>query len=233
MSAAKFRFIISPPANGPQNMAIDEALFNAKIKHPQSPASVRIYTWDKPCITIGYFQKHNEFSGYGLAITRRMTGGLSVVHNDDVSFSFIVDDNSWKHVYNQEKTYENIHFGIKIALENCGIKAEFVDDKVKTNNNAAKGNVCVQTFYPYDLRIENKKIAGSCQRRRGKNLLVQGSIHLPKNINRPKFYEYWETVLKNRFGLEIEKGVLSQDEMKDAEVIEKTKYSDESWSKKY
>jgi lipoyl(octanoyl) transferase len=229
----KLRLIGSEPANGPRNMAVDEAIFNNKIKYSGSLPSLRIYTWDSPCITMGYFQKYKDFSSFNVHITRRMTGGLTVVHGNDVSFSFVLDDNSWDFVYDQEKSYLCIHKGIKDALDACGFKTEFVKAESVDRNKSVKNNICVQTFFPYDLHLNNKKIVGSCQRRRGKNLLVQGSIHLPKPVDRNNFYEAWETSLKNNLSVDIVKNGLTAEELSDAAILEKTRYSADSWNKKY
>lgn len=226
----KLRFIVSRPANGPLNMALDEVLFDHKINLPETPPCLRIYTWTGPCMTIGYFQKSGDFAAYGIDITRRMTGGLSVVHGNDVSFSFILDENNWEHLYDQEKTYELIHLSIKSALAVCGIQTEFV--KIKPDITA-KDNICVQTLYPYDLQSNSKKIVGSCQRRRGKTLMVQGSIHLHKTVNRDQFYAAWRNSLTEQFGVEINEDKVLDLEASEADALAKTKYSDPAWNKKY
>ncbi|MDR3306924.1 MAG: hypothetical protein LBS61_04575 [Endomicrobium sp.] len=40
------------------NMAIDEALFDER----DEGSFIRIYRWDNPCTTIGYFQKSKDVS---------------------------------------------------------------------------------------------------------------------------------------------------------------------------
>jgi len=229
----QIRLIVSPPADGPLNMSADEAIFNYKSKYPGSVPTLRIYSWSQPCMTIGYFQKHADFLSQGLPITRRMTGGLSVVHGEDVSFSFVLDDNSWQHVYDQEKTYEIIHRGIKGALDICGLKTEFVSAGSGKGNTPGAGNICVKTLYPYDLLSGNRKVVGSCQRRRGKTLLVQGSIHIPQTIDRQIFRNSWETILKEDSDMEILHTGLNDEENADAAMLAKTKYSENSWNNKY
>ena len=227
------RFIVSAAANGPRNMSLDETLFNGKIQHAGAGAVLRVYTWDRKCVTIGYFQKYGDFSGYGLPVTRRLTGGLSVVHGSDVSFGFVCGDDTWEHVYDQEKTYERIHSSIRDALRECGVNAEFANPEDGGGLKNPKGNICVQTLYPHDLLAKGKKIVGSCQRRRGKTLLVQGSIHLPAGIDRPGFYEAWEKNLGKLCNMAPERGVMSDKEMNEAVILENTRYGDDTWNKKY
>jgi lipoate-protein ligase A len=229
----KLRLIISQASDGPGNMSLDEAIFDTKIKDLSMPSTVRIYTWNKPCITIGYFQKYKDFGAFGLTITRRMTGGLLVAHGTDVSYSFVLDENSWAHIYDQEKTYEEIHKTIKAALEKSGIKLSFVSVEVKNPAVASERNVCVQTLFPYDLVSGNKKIVGSCQRRRGKTLLVQGSIHLPKNTDRQTFYENWEKSLGMLPGIRVARGEMNDSEKKLSDDLMKTKYCSIEWNNKF
>lgn len=71
------------------NIALDEVFFTEKEFKP----ILRFYTWTKPAYTIGYFQKYSELENKNnYDIVRRLTGGLSVLHNTDLSYSFIVSD---------------------------------------------------------------------------------------------------------------------------------------------
>lgn len=64
-------------------------------------------------------------------------------------------------------------------------------------------------------------------------MLVQGSIHLPKSVDRTKFYEAWETSLIDQFIAKLNKTGLTEEELSYAESNEKTRYSDRSWNEKY
>ena len=55
-----------------------------------------------------------------------------------------------------------------------GIPTEFSSH----DNSDARMNMCLEKLYDYDLVKDGKKILGSCQRRRGEKILIQGSIHL-------------------------------------------------------
>ena len=153
------------------NIALDEVFFE---KEPFVPI-IRFYRWNKPAYTIGYFQHIAEFKNdKNYDLVRRLTGGLAVLHDDDLSYSFIVSSQQWNYIYNQEKTYKIIHSQMGEALKDIGINC---DNKAAENISPNKFS-CVNTFYKDDIFFNGKKIIGSCQRRRGKKILVEGSVHL-------------------------------------------------------
>lgn len=230
MNMSNWRLIISKPDTGPNNMALDEALFTAHVEGESDCPSLRIYGWESPCITIGYFQEYSKFMDSGLSITRRLTGGLMVKHSNDVSYSFIASKKHWEHVYDQTKTYELIHSAIKQGLKFTGIETDFCVDY---QTSSAKGNICTKTFYRHDLQSNNKKIAGSCQRRRGAYLLQQGSIHFDEKYDFDEvvsnLVKGFADVLKLRF----HNSTPSNNEFSNSNILSNNKYSSNVWNKKY
>ena len=49
------RLIVSPAADGAWNMAVDEALLEAA--GGASPPTLRFFTWDPACLSLGFNQK--------------------------------------------------------------------------------------------------------------------------------------------------------------------------------
>ena len=225
MNKQLYRFLCSAPDTGENNMALDETLFLRAVEEKRRPC-LRLYTWRAPCVTIGYFQKHGQFTAYGVPVIRRMTGGLGVCHGKDISYCFTADEASWPWVYDQEKTYQMIHAAIRRGLLRLGFNAEFY------SGFTAPSGLCVQTFFPYDLHIGGIKIVGSCQRRRGKTLLQQGSIHLPAGVD---FEKAAEAIGR---GMEEEQNViLEHSDTENGETTMKNalskKYSSAEWNNKF
>ena len=158
------------PRDCSTNIALDEVFFTKE----NFEDIFRFYRWTGPAYTIGYFQKFPSQKTDNYSVVRRLTGGLSVLHNTDLSYSLIVSDKIWPYIYNQEATYKIIHENIRKSLEKINI---FCDKTIIETDNT-KNYSCVQTLYKDDLLVNGKKIVGSCQRRRGKKILVEGSIHL-------------------------------------------------------
>jgi lipoate-protein ligase A len=226
-----WRLIVSPPADGPENMGLDEALFSFLAEGKACLPIFRIYSWNARCVTIGYFQKHEEFLYHNLPVTRRLTGGLSVRHGDDVSYAFIARDDHWPHVYKQEETYQLLHSGIKEGLNSLGYKADFYDRGKRTLHPA--NNICVDTVFPYDVHIGGRKVVGSSQRQRGKTILVQGSIHISGllkdfNATASAIAAGWERVLR----IQLERCEIAPEIRTDKEALRLQKYSSITWNSK-
>ena len=207
------------------NIALDEVFFTEKEFKP----ILRFYTWTKPAYTIGYFQKYSELENKNnYDIVRRLTGGLSVLHNTDLSYSFIVSDKEWDYIYNQEETYKIIHEQMKKALLSIGINCDTKQSENLNPNNFS----CVNTFYKDDVFFKGKKLIGSCQRRRGKILLVEGSIHLKMsneqiNIFAKNFFNNISSFLKgNIIETNLDKKYITE-----ANILIKNKYNNEKWIK--
>lgn len=191
-----WRLIVSNSATGYENMAFDEAMFLAMMQGRIGRPTIRLYSWRPACVSIGYFQKYNQFLDQRLTIVRRMTGGLAFVHISDLSYAMIVNESDWPFVYNQAESYRLVHLGIKEGLAALGINTEFLEEPESRSTDSAKSfqsdysglsknrytdKFCEKSLFPYDLRLSRNKVVGSCQRRRKKILLQQGSIKLPSS----------------------------------------------------
>jgi lipoate-protein ligase A len=203
------------------NMAFDEMLFS----NSSQGASLRVYGWSRNCATIGYFQENI----YNPPAVRRLTGGLFVNHGADISYGFAANANVWPFVYNQNLTYKNIHSCIKNALAALGVECSFAPAPSGSANN-----ICVETVYDYDLMHNGKKIAGSCQRRRGKTILVQGSVHLAlspdeKNVFAHNFAKNLTEIMKVQFS---EKPFTAL-EIASAQTICENRYALPAWNFKH
>jgi len=213
------RWIDDIPRSAAMNMAIDEMLFNRYENEPV----IRVYYWDSLYTTIGYFQKAENIAEAGFV--RRFTGGLTVAHLDDVSYSFIVSSDFWD-VYSQRRTYRSIHSAVQKALRLFGIDSVILDRKI-----GDAGNICVQTFYENDLVSKGRKIAGSCLRRRGDKIIVQGSVHVNLNCSDRKIFS--ENFAKNMAEVlktEIVAVDFSSSDIERAEKIAGGKYLNSRWN---
>lgn len=214
------RYIYDTARSAAMNMAIDELLFDSLQNEPV----LRIYFWDKAYTTIGYFQKNN------CNAVRRLTGGLLVNHHNDLSYSFCAQAHDWPYLYNQQDTYKYLHAAIKKALSGINIDSSFAE--IQTSDK--KNMFCVQTLYSDDLLKDGKKIVGSCMRRRGKKILVQGSLHL--NLKSSEKEEFSYSFADNVAGLiktGAKKEELAAEILSKAASISGEKYSNKQWNGKF
>lgn len=221
----KLRCICDKPRNCATNIALDEIVFTNDLFVP----TFRFYTWTQAAYTIGYFQKFNDIlNSNGYPVVRRLTGGLTVLHEKDLSFSFITSDEIWPHIYDQEKTYRMIHETLKKSLAFFNIICDKAPDLFCSGKNIS----CVDTFYKDDLFLNGRKIAGSCQRRRGKRILIEGSLHL--EFDRQTIEKFSEVFFKNAaeiLNCEISVENLTENELNSAAQLADLKYNADKWSR--
>ena len=77
---AEWRLIIDDPLGGAWNMAVDRAIQVAR-EEDRVPATLRLYMWSEPTITLGRFQDASSIgwavcSDLGVSVVRRFTGVL-------------------------------------------------------------------------------------------------------------------------------------------------------------
>ena len=72
------------------NMAIDEVLLSSRVP------VLRFYQWEPCAVSIGRFQDLNEIdlefcTENSIDVVRRITGGKAVLHEKELTYSFIID----------------------------------------------------------------------------------------------------------------------------------------------
>ncbi|MBA4187621.1 MAG: lipoate--protein ligase family protein [Planctomycetaceae bacterium] len=168
-------------ADGPTNMAADEALLESACEH--GVASLRFYTWTEPTVTLGYFQPSEARALpnlSGLAWVRRSTGGATIVHHHEVTYSFALPAAA------QRKSPEpwicRFHRLIRAVLATRGVQSQLVvcGEEVK------RGDVlCFLHHTAGDLAINGSKVAGSAQRKLRGAILQHGSLLLRRSAFAP------------------------------------------------
>jgi len=142
------------------NMALDQVL----AENVGNVPVLRFYQWEPPAATIGYFQKleheldTNACKSLGFFYTRRITGGGAVVHQYELTYSFITRE----YPINILESYKWICQGIIIGLKKLGFNPEF------SGLN--------------DITINSKKISGNAQTRKNGVLLQHGTILLSVDV---------------------------------------------------
>jgi lipoate-protein ligase A len=81
-------FLLSPAADAARNMALDEALLQTAATRRRP--LLRVYAWEKPSVSFGYFQKFPASLAERHDVVRRPTGGGVVYHADDTTYTVVV-----------------------------------------------------------------------------------------------------------------------------------------------
>jgi lipoate-protein ligase A len=159
------------PVSAAMNMAIDEAL----LEHSAGP-TLRFYGWRRPSLSFGYFGKFADLANEGRAreIVRRWTGGGSVLHGEDLTYSLVTPATDPASSQGPPAIYAALHRAIRVALLAEGRETELADVAAPKISDA-----CFANPVRDDLLLAGRKIAGAAQRRTRGGFLHQGSIQLP------------------------------------------------------
>lgn len=193
MKLVEWRLIKDSYHNGFINMAVDEAIMIAH-KNGLVPPTIRFYQWSPPAVSLGYFQDLKKeinvkvCQDIGIDIVRRPTGGKAVLHDQELTYSFIIKENDPLVNDSILETYKKISGGIIRGLSYLGIKAELVPLRGKLENHLLGRSdkarihhldfksICFSVPSQYEVQVEGKKIVGSAQARKGGVVLQHGSL---------------------------------------------------------
>jgi lipoate-protein ligase A len=160
----------SPAASAAQNMAVDEALLRTAAQRARP--LLRLYTWDQPAISFGYFQQFPVHLAGHQPIVRRPTGGGIVYHGDgvDTTYTVVAPPGHALHAMKTADAYRALHNAVAAALS--------LSAPLSTLHVSTRGQYeCFQTPVAGDVvTADGQKLAGGAQRRGRFGMLHQGSI---------------------------------------------------------
>jgi lipoate-protein ligase A len=180
-------------------MAADETLLSS-VKNG-SPPILRLYEWNPPGVSIGYFQKVNKTVdmdkclSMGVKLVRRITGGRAVLHNEELTYSFTGSCKIFPELGNNIlETYKQISKALLSSLSLLGVEAQWVKPSggkiFKEDSNFKKETKpysnpfftapCFSSFSRYEISYQGRKLIGSAQRRFREIFLQHGSILLKR-----------------------------------------------------
>jgi lipoate-protein ligase A len=204
------RIIDDTPHAAAFNMAADLHLLAACESGPA--VFVRIYTWEKPSITLGTMEKPGEtldmavLNQHGAEWIRRATGGRSVLHHYDITYSCIFSNGAPGMGAALMDTYRVVSDCLIAGLGHTGIRCSRHDSPL--DNSLLKSGAKLPCFLSpnrHEIMASGKKLVGSAQKRTAKAVLQHGSIPLtPAFRNLPDYLRIDE---KER---EIQKRLLVQ-----------------------
>lgn len=230
-------------ADGPTNMALDEAMLETACDH--GIASLRFYTWSEPTVTLGYFQPsegRERPNLAGLAWVRRSTGGAAIVHHHELTYSFALPSGAeWK---SPEPWICRFHRLVRAALAERGVKSRLV---ICGEEQKLGDVVCFLHHTPGDLAIDGAKVAGSAQRKLRGALLQHGSLLLRRSEFAPELPGIGDFAgtdlftpqeladeLTARFALEagvsVDPGDWTAAELERTQQVKQEKYANPEWN---
>jgi len=234
----KLRIIETGYNSASWNMALDEVLMNIVDDRP----ILRLYGWRPSAVSIGYFQSLEEeidlesCKEIGVDVVRRITGGGAVLHDAELTYSFITK------IYPQSiiESYKWICDAIVIGINELGFDARFVPlndividgRKVSGNAQTRKNGVLLQHgTLLLDVDIEKMFSVLKVPSEKLKDKMVQSAKERMTCLKR-SFEEVADAVKQGfakKFGAELIAYDISSDEKTATENLVKEKYSKPEW----
>jgi len=189
MNSASWRIIEDSLCDGNLNMLTDYAILIA-CNEGKSPATLRLYGWKRPTLSIGYSQdvsknidlescKKNK-----IPVVRRFTGGRALLHQHELTYSVIAPIPHHTFPGSLKGSFERISHAILESLKIGGIKADRVSEKKgrKKNIRFAISPACFSVSNHCEIAFQGKKLVGSAQRRLRSAFLQHGSVVIESNL---------------------------------------------------
>jgi lipoate-protein ligase A len=242
---------------GALNMGIDEAILRA-VAAGRAPSTLRLYRWSPPCVTVGYFQSLADeldleaCRAADVDAVRRITGGGAVLHDAEITYSIVLPEGHPLAPAGILDSYAILCGGIVEAMRILGVAASFepIND-VCAGGRKLSGNaqtrklgcllqhgtilldVDVERMFSL-LRVPKEKLTGK---------LIQDAkervTSLRSLLGREVGYDEAARALAAGFaaafapyGVELEPGQLSPDELAEGGRIAAAKFSTAEWNRK-
>ena len=162
---------------GKENMQIDSDLLEFAIKNELKEPIFRLYGWEPACVSLGRNQK-DDFLDYELLksknidVVRRLTGGRALLHDNEITYSFICPESFLQNGSHIVSSYKEISQILIDKFKKLGIDLDFGSSKpIKTGFD-----YCMLISTGADLCYKEKKLIGSAQCRSHGYILQHGSI---------------------------------------------------------
>ena len=189
------KFIPYEVKSGHENMQIDADLLENAVQNNLTEPIFRLYGWSPACVSLGRNQNDNFvdtdlLKQHNIGLVRRLTGGRALLHDNEITYSYVCPINSLKCGENVTNSYKEISKILIDVFKHLGIELDFGGVK------KFRGHVdyCMLISTGADLCYEGKKLIGSAQFRKNGYILQHGSI----------LYDYDRKLLEEIFKEEID-----------------------------
>lgn len=179
---------------GKDNMRIDNDLLERSINQKLDYSVFRLYGWSPPCVSLGRNQKADfidldYLKKNNIDVVRRLTGGRALLHDNEITYSYICPVSYLKNGEHVISSYKEISQILIDKFKLLGIELNFGTQKpVKTGFD-----YCMLVSTGADLCYNGRKLIGSAQYRKNGYILQHGSI----------LYDYNKPLLEKIFKEEI------------------------------
>ncbi len=171
------------PRPGAWHMDLDERLFQEAEWGREVLPVLRFYRWAPPCLSLGRHQDPEAAAdadfcrARGIDVVRRPTGGLAVLHDDEVTYAVVAPlDRPPFQGLNLQETYAKIAGALVEGLRSLGLPAEL--SRRKGSPAPLTSAPCFQVPTENEILVHGRKVVGSAQRRGARAFLQHGAVPL-------------------------------------------------------
>jgi lipoate-protein ligase A len=180
-----WRIINSGLADAATNMAVDEAILLAHSAG-KVPPTLRFYGWQPAAVSLGYFQRAmseidlDTCRDRGIDVVRRLTGGRAVLHDAELTYSIVVNEDDPLIPKTITASYRYFSSGLLAGLESLGVKAQMTVpvSAYGQRKKQSASSACFDAPSHYEVTVEGRKLIGSAQVRKNGVILQHGSVLL-------------------------------------------------------
>jgi len=163
-----WRLLITSPARGAWNMAVDEAILESAGRGAVLP-TLRLYGWEPACLSLGYAQSYKDVDAdrlraRGWDVVRRATGGRAILHIDELTYSVTAPPDEPRVQGSVLESYHRLARALVGAVRGLGLPVEM--EKNTPASGDARGPVCFEVPSAYEIVVDGKKLIGSAQARK-------------------------------------------------------------------
>ena len=171
------KFIDYKVYNGFDNMRIDSEILSQSIENHEKEPVIRFYGWSPACVSFGRNQEEAHINKdvcnlNNIDTVRRVTGGRGLLHDDELTYSFVCPIDYLENGKSIIKSYKEISSAIIEGFKLLGIELE-LGGKKQVNTSF---DYCMSISTGADLCYGDKKLIGSAQYRSQGYLLQHGSV---------------------------------------------------------
>lgn len=171
------KFIPYEILTGKENMQKDSDLLDFAISKKLDYPIFRLYGWRPACISLGRNQQDSFIDkkflkDTNIDVVKRLTGGRALLHDDEITYSFICPVSYLKYGENVTKSYMEISQILIDRFAKLGLELNFGGQKPVNT----KFDYCMLISTGADLCYKGKKLIGSAQCRKEGYILQHGSI---------------------------------------------------------
>jgi len=182
-----WRLLITSPAHGAWNMAVDESILEA-MGYSDSLPTLRLYAWEPACLSLGYAQPLADvdiprLNARSWEMVRRPTGGRAVLHTDEITYSVIAPLSEPRVAGTVLESYRRLAQALVQALTLLSLPVQ-VNENTLTPPATATNPICFEVPSTYEITVDGKKLIGSAQARRKEGVLQHGSLPLVGDLTR-------------------------------------------------